>query len=217
MNFEQARGIMVENQLRPNKINKPEILNIFLKIEKEMFLSENLKGIAYSDVDIDLISKRGYLKNLHIAQLLQYSNINKTDNVLHIGALTGYVTCILSKLSNKVIAIENNDELFQQLKNNIDKLKLKNIEIYNDNLKTGFKEESPYSLIFIDNPITNIPNEILDQLSTKRGRIIMIKKISDNLGKGMLIIKNDNNFNKEILFDTFSKFELYENIEEFEF
>ena len=37
----------------------------------------------------------------------KHSNIKKEDNILHIGGLTGYVTLILSKLSNYVYVIEN--------------------------------------------------------------------------------------------------------------
>ena len=106
MNFEKARILMVENQLRPNKINDSNILSIFNEIEKEKFLNNNLMNLAYSDLDLNLIENRGYLKNLHIAQLLQHSNIKKDDNILHIGGLTGYVTLILSKLSNYVYVIE---------------------------------------------------------------------------------------------------------------
>ena len=49
---------------------------------------------------------------MHIAQLLQAANISKLDNILHIGSLTGYVTLILSKLANNVVAIENDYDLY---------------------------------------------------------------------------------------------------------
>ena len=217
MNFEKARNTMVENQLRPNKITNQEILKSFLEIKKEMFLRSDLQSTAYGDFDINLTGDRGYLKNLHIAQLIQYSNINKKDKVLHIGALTGYVSSILSMLSNQVIAIENNENLFQELNNNINKLQFKNIEVYSNDLRKGFKDKLPYSLIFIDNPLTSLPKDIYEQLNPSFGRIMMIKKIRDNLGKGICINRNNKNFNEEILFDAFSKLQLYENTEEFVF
>ena len=70
MSFENARNMMVKNQLRPNKIKDPRILDLFLSIKKEQFLDNKLKNIAYSYDDIKLTSNRGYLKNLHLAQLL---------------------------------------------------------------------------------------------------------------------------------------------------
>ena len=69
-NYQKARDLMVENQLRPNKIKDPTILSIFKKIPKETFLSENLESLTYSDMDIDLGKYRGYLKNLHITCIL---------------------------------------------------------------------------------------------------------------------------------------------------
>ena len=84
-------------------------------------------------------------------------------------------------------------------------------------LRKGFEDQSPYNLIFIDNPLTNIPNIILNQLSPDLGRLIMIEKINEELGKAVRITKNNKNFNKEILFDVFSKFELFKNEKRFIF
>ena len=84
-------------------------------------------------------------------------------------------------------------------------------------IKNGYKDKSPYDLVLIDNPLFNIPNEILNQLNANHGRLIMIKKFHDNLGKCICLTNNKGKFNKEILFDIFTKFELYKNEEEFIF
>ena len=96
--YSEARNLMVENQLRPNKINDTLILNLFNEIKKEEFLEDDSKFFSYNDSDIDLINNRGYLNNLNIAQLISKSEIKNNYKVLHIGGLTGYVSVILSKL-----------------------------------------------------------------------------------------------------------------------
>ena len=217
MNFETARNSMVENQLRPNKIADLRIINIFNEVAKEEFLRDELKKIAYSDDDIELTSNRGYLKNLHIAQLIQFSNIKPDDKVLHIGGLTGYVTSLLCKLSNNVIVIENDEQLMIELKNNLKKNNLVNVETINRDLELGYEEKSPYDIILIDCPLKNLPNLVLNQLNPDYGKLLMIDKINNDLGKGIKITNINNNFNKEILFDTFSKFTLYTKKEEFIF
>ena len=217
MNLEKERYLMVQNQLRPNRINNKQIINIFNEIEKEHFLSKNLHTAVYSDADINLLENRGYLKNLHIAQLLQHSNITKKDQVLHIGGLTGYITLILSKLSNNVFVIENDSDLLKQLEENLSKFNLTNVEIINNDFQLGYKNKSPYDLIFIDNPLQELQKDILKQLSSNNGRLVMIERINDTLGKGILITKNNNNFNKEVLFDVFSKFNLYQPEKKFIF
>ena len=57
-NFQKARDMMVDNQLKPNKIKDHVILNLFKYIKKEDFLSEEMKGITYSDLDINLDNNR---------------------------------------------------------------------------------------------------------------------------------------------------------------
>ena len=219
MNFEysEARNLMVENQLRPNKINDKFILNLFNEIKKEEFLEDESKFFSYNDSDIDLTGNRGYLKNLNIAQLISKSEIKNHYKILHVGGLTGYVSVMLSKLCKKLIVIENEISLIQELNKNIEKMNITNIKIINSNLSKGYQEESPYNLIFIDNPIEKIPNEYIDQLSSDMGIIVMIEKINDELSKAYKIIKNKKSMNKEYLFDVFTKYELFSSKKDFVF
>ena len=131
MNFEysEARNLMVENQLRPNKINDKFILNLFNEIKKEEFLKDESKFFSYNDSDIDLTSSRGYLKNLNIAQLISKSEIKNNYKILHVGGLTGYVSVMLSKLCKELIVIENEMSLIHEFNKNIEKMNITNIKI----------------------------------------------------------------------------------------
>ena len=216
-NFQKARDMMVENQLRPNKIKDYVILDLFKNIKKEDFLPNDSKGISYSDLDINLDNNRGYIKNLHIAQLINSADINPKDKVLHLGGLTGYVSVILSSLCKELIVIENREHLVNKIKKNIKKLNINNLKIINSSFQDGFVDESPYDIIFIDNPIYKIPNLLKDQLSSQHGIMIMIKKTSDHLCKAYKITKIENNYSNEYLFDVFTKYELFKNNTEFVF
>lgn len=216
-NYQKARDLMVENQLRPNKINDPVILELFKAMPKENFLPNEIKDQPYSDLDITLVSHRGYLKNLHIAQLINYAEINKTHKVLHLGALTGYVTTMLANLSSEVFAVESNDKLKLLLKKNINKFNNKNIKIVEGSFKYGFKDASPFDRIFIDTPIRKIEDILLEQLNNNAGKIIMIKKDKGHLSQAIKITKNYNNLSHEYLFDVFSQYQLFEEKEGFIF
>ena len=216
-NFQKARELMVENQLRPNKINNPTILELFKNIKKEDFLPEQIKKNAYNDLDSQLSSNRGYLKNLHIAQLIHSAEIGKQDKILHIGGMTGYVSVILSSLCKELIIIENEINLISKIEENIKKLNIKNTTIVNVSFQNGFNKESPYDIIFIDNPIREVFKTIKNQLSPKSGKIIMIKKINPYLCKAYKITNNDNIYTSEFLFDVFTKYELYKNETKFVF
>jgi len=217
LNYQRARDLMVENQLRPNKIKNPLILELFKEMPKENFMLEDEGVIPYSDADITLANNRGYLKNLHIAQLINSAEIQKHHIILHVGALTGYVTALLSNLCLKVYAIETDENLIIKLQENIKKLHLNNIEIVNGSFIYGYKSEELYDIIFIDSPIKKLNENIINQTSSDLGKIIMIKKENDYLSKAIKITKNNNNLSNEYLFDVFSKYELVSEREEFKF
>ena len=102
---------MVNNQLRPNKIKEKVILDLFQSTPKENFVPENFKTICYSDININILNQRGYLKNLHLAQIIHNAEIKKDDNVLHVGGLTGYLSSMIARLCKKLIIIEEDDKI----------------------------------------------------------------------------------------------------------
>ena len=126
--FEIARKNMVINQLRPNKIKEENILKIFENIPKENYLDSNLGKNCYLDKNLDLTEKRGYLKNLHLAQIMKYSEISTNDKVLHLGGLTGYFSTLISSLCKELLVVEENMDLFKSLKENIKKINTSNIK-----------------------------------------------------------------------------------------
>ena len=59
MNLEKNREVMIENQLRPNKITNNDVLQVFMSTSKEKFISEDKINICYSDQDISIKDQKG--------------------------------------------------------------------------------------------------------------------------------------------------------------
>ena len=205
MNYNIAKEMMIKNQLRPNQINESYLIDLFQKTSKEFFLPDKIKKFAYIDDEIELLNNRYYLSNLNIAQMLKYSDFNKNDNILHIGALTGYVSVLISKLVKQVYAIEQNQKLYKLLEENINKLKINNIKTLNYKHEEGYKISSSYDVIFIDSVIEEIPINLYTQLRNSNSKIIYLQKINKHLSHGIKLIKNSENMYKKKLFDSFSK------------
>ena len=212
-----ARKNMVINQLRPNKIKEENILRTFENTPKENYLDASLINNCYLDKNLDIIDNRGYLKNLHLAQIIKYSEIVPNDKVLHIGGLTGYFSALISSLCEELHVLEENQELFKLLEQNIKNVNTANISIFNSNLLDGLNDKSPFSLIIIDGPIFKISENLKQQLVTNGGRLIYIKKIYDNLGKAYKIVRNEDLYSSEYLFDVMSSYQIQEQQEDFKF
>ena len=216
MNLEKNREVMIENQLRPNKITNNDILQVFMSTSKEKFISEDKINICYSDQDISIKDQRGYLKNLHLAQILHFAEIKNNEKVLHIGGLTGYLSVLIAKLCNKIYVTDNDQEFVENIINNFKNNEVTNGKVIKEEFSEGLKGEEPYDLIIIDCPQYNFNLDLLSQVNVG-GRIIYIEKINEELSKAYKMIKYEDNFSKVFLFDVFSNFYLTKQEERFNF
>ena len=216
MNLEKNREVMIENQLRPNKITNNDVLQVFMSTSKEKFISEDKKNICYSDQDISIKDQRGYLKNLHLAQILHYAEIKNNEKVLHIGGLTGYLSVLIAKLCNKIYVTDNDQVFVENIIKNFKNNELTNGKVIKEEFSEGLRGEEPFDLIIIDCPQYNFNLDLLSQVNVG-GRIIYIEKINEELSKAYKMIKYEDNFSKVFLFDVFSNFYLTRQEERFNF
>ena len=216
MNLEKNREVMIENQLRPNKITNNDVLRVFMSTSKEKFISEDKINICYSDQDIFIKDKRGYLKNLHLAQILHYAEIRDNEKVLHIGGLTGYLSVLIAKLCNKIYVIDNDQVFVENIIKNFKNNEITNGKVLKKEFSEGLKSEEPYDLIIIDCPQFHFNLDLLNQVNVG-GRIIYIEKINEELSKAYKVIKYVDNHSKVFLFDVFSNFYLTKQKEGFNF
>ena len=216
MNLEKNREVMIENQLRPNKITNNDVLQVFMSTSKEKFISEDKINICYSDQDISIKDQRGYLKNLHLAQILHFAEIKNNEKVLHIGGLTGYLSVLIAKLCNKIYVTDNDQEFVENIINNFKNNEVTNGKVIKEEFSEGLKNEEPFDLIIIDCPQYNFNLDLLSQVNVG-GRIIYIEKINEELSKAYKMIKYEDNFSKVFLFDVFSNFYLTKQEEGFNF
>src|SRR5688500_16658598 len=93
-----ARANMVENQLRPNRIDDTRVLEAMGEIPREAFVPKALRGCAYGDEDLALEQGRFLIEPLALAKLLQAAEPRPENVALVVGDLTGYAAAVLSRL-----------------------------------------------------------------------------------------------------------------------
>ena len=216
MNIDKNREMMIENQLRPNKITNITLLDTFNRVSKEKFIYEDNLNICYSDQDISIFGNRGYLKNLHLAQILHFADIKNNEKVLHIGGLTGYLSVLISKLCREIFVTEEDEKSLDDINKNFAENKVTNGYVFKNNLVEGLAEKEPFDLIIIDCPQYNINLNLLNQINVG-GRLIYIEKLNNDLSKAYKMTKYKNNYSKDFLFDVFSNFYLEKKEESFNF
>lgn len=104
--FEIARKTMVDCQIRPSKVTDQNVLDAFLTVPREAFVGKHQQAVAYVDEDLPLSNGRNLMEPMVLARLVQALEIRTGDNVLVVGAASGYGSAIIAQLAGSVIAVE---------------------------------------------------------------------------------------------------------------
>lgn len=200
MDFEAARLNMVENQLRTNRISDPAITEAMLKIPREPFVPKPMRGFAYVDSDLDLGGGRYLIEPLVLARLLQAAAIRPSDVVLCVGDATGYVTAVISRLAQTVVALECDADCAQRASSNLTDLGIDNAAVVQGALENGYPAQAPYDVIVIAGAVGEIPQDMCRQLA-EDGRLVTIVDCGAGLGKGISVVRVGDTFGRRVIFD----------------
>jgi protein-L-isoaspartate(D-aspartate) O-methyltransferase len=120
-------------------------------------------------------------------------NSGPIDNVLEIGTGCGYQTAVIAQLAQKVFSIERIKPLLDRAKKNIKLLRLRNVELRHDDGILGWPDRAPFDAIITTAAPQQIPQELLSQLNSNGGRLI-IPVGGSGIQKLQLITAQDGDF-----------------------
>lgn len=156
--FAAARLAMVENQLRPQGVTDPLVLDAMASVERERFLPSHTRPVAYVDRPVAMGDGRFLAPPAVLGQLLTQMMPRPGDKALVVGAGTGYSAAVLSHGGIDVTALESSATL-------VDHAREVGIELVEAPLEDGHRKGAPYDLILIDGAVEEIPDAIVDQLA----------------------------------------------------
>lgn len=202
MDFAAARYRMIQNQIRTNRVTDPLILAAMGELERERFLPERLRGVAYVDEDIPLGGGRYLLEPLAAALLLQAANIDADDVVLDIGCGPGYVSAIAARMASAVVALESDATLCSQATETLADLSLDTVTVVQGPLRAGWPEQAPYDVIIIGGAVVDVPSGILEQLADGGRLVAVTAGEGGGVGRGTLFLRRAGSVSRRQLFDS---------------
>ncbi len=198
--YEAARVNMVESQLRPNKVTDERVIAAFMRIRRELFVPERLRGVAYVDDDLPLGGGRYMMKPMVAARLLQAAMVEAKDTVLVVGAGVGYEAAVLALLVRSVVALEENPELARIGRSALVDHRIASVSYVEAPLPSGHRPRSPYDLILFGGAVAAIPEEITNQLA-EGGRIAVVLRPHECVGRASLITRTGGVLASRVIFD----------------
>jgi protein-L-isoaspartate(D-aspartate) O-methyltransferase len=161
--FRLARNLMVDGQLRPNKVVDRRILDAMRDLPRETFAPPAIASLAYIDQDLPLGDGRVMLKPLVIARLLQLARPRAGETALVVGSGTGYGAAILAACGVHVTALEEAPGLIEMARR----------AIVQGSLDEGHAAAAPYDLVVIEGAVPAIP-EVIGRQVAAGGRLVTV-------------------------------------------
>jgi len=198
--FSEARGHMVESQIRTSDVTDLVVLKAFREIAREKFIPKTQMALAYGDAHIALGDDRWIMRPRDFAKLVQAADIQPTDVVLDIACGRGYSTAILSKIAETVIGLEDTDERVDSATKALEGSDVSNAAVVKGDLKLGASEHGPFNTIFVNGAVSDVPKSWTDQLANQGRLVCVIKK--GVIGHGVVFTRSGDAIGRRVIFDT---------------
>lgn len=172
--FQARRVKMVDGQLRTTDVTSHAVLDSFLAVPRESYVSDAKRELAYLDMEIAVAPGRYLMEPSPLAKLIQLADVQPTDRVLDIGTATGYSAAILANIGATIVALESDGELADTAKANLAAANITNVEIVTGPLTEGAASKSLFNVILIEGAVAQVPKVLFDQL-TDGGRLVAVE------------------------------------------
>ncbi len=200
--FSTARLKMVDGQVRTNDVTDRRILDAMLTVPREAFVPASRQALAYLDLDLDVSeggAKRFLIKPQLTGKLLQAAEIGEGDNVLVVGAATGYLAALAAKLASQVTATECDSALAAKAKDAFAAVGLSNVTSKAAGCADGDSAAAPYDVIILNGATEVTPEGLFGQLK-EGGRLVGISAES-RPSRAMIVTHTHGEFGHRPLFD----------------
>jgi protein-L-isoaspartate(D-aspartate) O-methyltransferase len=177
IDYNQARELMVEQQIRPWDVLEMRVLNVLATLPREAFVAEANKALAYSDIELPLANGSHMLKPVIEGRLLQALDIRDGEEVLHIGTGSGFVAACLGQLAREVLSLEIDADQAAIARANLDAARLgDNVRIETADA-LAWDTERRFDAIAITGAMAQTPTAFLKWLRPG-GRLFVVRGVA---------------------------------------
>lgn len=170
--------LLIEKIIQEGILRTENIIDAFLKIEREDFVAEDLKKLAKQDAPLPIGFGQTISQPSTVAFMLELLALQKDQNILDVGSGSGWTTALLSEIVGKsghVTAMETVRELCDLGRKNIDKygfVKKGIAEVVCQSAQNGYLKNAPYERILVSATVKDLPQVFKEQLSIN-GKMVL--------------------------------------------
>jgi protein-L-isoaspartate(D-aspartate) O-methyltransferase len=182
--FATARAMMVDCQVRPNKVTNPLVLAAMRRMPREAFVPPAQAALAYSDEDVPLGRGRFLIEPMVIARMVQIAAPRAGERALVVAAGSGYGAALLAACGAHVTALED-DEALVTLAHGALAAVGAAVTLVSGPLARGWNAGAPYDIILVEGAVEDVPPALAAQLKPQGGRLVAVRR-RGGVGQAML-------------------------------
>lgn len=170
--FARARAHMVEVQIARRGVRDPLIRDAMRQVPREAFVAEGYEEFAYEDGPIPIGEGQTISQPYIAALMIEAAEVKPGDVVLEVGAGSGYVAAVLSRIAARVVAIERRPALAAAAGRRLERLGYDNVELHAGDGTRGWQAAAPFDAVLVSAGGPQVPESLKTQLA-KGGRLVI--------------------------------------------
>jgi protein-L-isoaspartate(D-aspartate) O-methyltransferase len=163
---------MVDAQVARRGIHDPYVLAAMREVPREAFVEPGFEEFAYDDAPLPIGEAQTISQPYVVALMIEAAEVAPGDRVLEVGAGSGYAAALMSRIADKVVAIERHASLAKAAKERLERLGYGNIELRVGDGTRGWPAAAPFDAIIVSAGGPAAPQSLKDQLEIG-GRLVV--------------------------------------------
>lgn len=159
----RRRGLI--ESIRGTGVEDLEILQLFDRVPRHLFLPEGVRPRAYEDAPVPIGYGQTASQPSLQARFLEILRPDGGDRVLEIGTGSGFLTALFASTAERVYSVERIRELSQRARKALDLLELRNVALLVGDGTIGWRKYAPFQVISVAAAAPSVPQALVDQLA----------------------------------------------------
>jgi protein-L-isoaspartate(D-aspartate) O-methyltransferase len=168
----ENRAWMVRRQLEGRGIRNPHVLAAMAEVPRERFVPERLAEFAYEDGPLPIGEDQTISQPYIVALMIEAADVAPGDRVLEVGAGSGYAAAVISRIADRVYAIERHETLAKSAQRRVAELGYDNLTVLAGDGSLGLPAHAPYDAILVAAGGNKVPEPLKRQLAVG-GRLVV--------------------------------------------
>ncbi len=159
-------------EIRAKGIDDLDLLQLFDRVPRHLFLPEGVSPRAYEDAPIPIGFGQTASQPSLQAAYLRVLRPTPDEKVLEIGTGSGFLTALLALMADRVYSVEWVRELSQRARVGLDALGIRNVALMVGDGTIGWRKFAPFDVIVVSAASPQVPATLVAQLA-EGGRMLI--------------------------------------------